>query len=168
MPVSPGRVHTTRNCARRASCFTSRISPACSLECTSSSTAPLALTLVALTNSANGRAFRSTPQICTDNSRSSNRRSFRRSMLWPSGILRDHSEEPTAAKHHAGYRVPVTADTGKIPQNALLERYLSVLKISATTFHCLSCFLHTTTYLPTSVLTLPWASLVFNSNVPMS
>jgi hypothetical protein len=47
--------------------------------------------------------------------------------------------------------------------------YLSVLKMSATAFHCLSaCFFQTTTYLPTVVVTAPLASFCFSSNVPTS
>lgn len=47
--------------------------------------------------------------------------------------------------------------------------YLSVLKMSATTFHCLSaCFFQTTTYLPISVVGFPLASLNLSSKVPTS
>src|SRR5882672_5841202 len=83
--------------------------------------------------------------------------------------LRDHSEERMAAKRHAGHPAPITAGTGKRPQKALPEPYLSVLNMSMTAFHCLSaCFFQTTVYLPTSVVVFPCASFVFNSKVPTS
>jgi len=48
------------------------------------------------------------------------------------------------------------------------KNHLSVLKISATAFHCPFCFFHTTTYLPGVVVGVPSLPFVFNSNVPVS
>jgi hypothetical protein len=47
--------------------------------------------------------------------------------------------------------------------------HLSGLKMSATTFHCLSdCFCHTTTYLPITVVGVACGSFTFISYVPTS
>ena len=50
----------------------------------------------------------------------------------------------------------------------LRRAHLSVLKISAATFHWPPTFFHTTTYLPSDAVLFPCASLVFRTNVPMS
>ena len=75
---------------------------------------------------------------------------------------------PRERFHFVVWSVPFL-DHFRVEQVKLLTRiYLSVLKISATAFHCPFCFFHTTTYLPWVVVGVPSPPFIFSSNVPAS